>query len=1269
MKTIIPVLLVILVMVSMFTSAFIIRSTKAASRTWFVDDNLQEYPAADFTEISDAVKAAADGDLIYVYPGTYVEWIWVNKRLTIESCYGAEVTSVQTPDPSFDVFSIRADNVTISGFTITGANNWGYINETRWYEPVCGVHLIDSHYCNISNNRVLDNNLGIVLYNSSSNVLSSNLASCIWAGVELFNSNGNILRSNNVSFNKWGDGIYLCNSSSNVLYENYVDSNGWGLDVELYGYAMGIWFWEGSENNMLVGNIVSNNGYGTYFCNSSNNHIYHNNFICNIYQAGDYYDYYHWHQGPLLSINSWDDGYPSGGNYWSDYTAKYPAAKELDGSGIWDTHYVISVNSRDNYPLINRWVPPKFKIGDWVQTTASLNVREGPGLSYTIIGIVSNGSLGQVIDGSVNADGHVWWNVDYIVGVEGWSAEDWLEIAGELSGCGRPVLVSPLEISQVLDTLTAEFTIQNCGDASITLNKLLVGGRFNGGTLGSGNYPDFPYESLTLAPGESHNYTETMELSEVGNYQFFVSYYIENPTEQERRLLEDNWNTCIDLAEGLTDKDRTLSLEKWPAIVISSPLLLTPSSRPYYPGDLLVAQFSIKNVGSVPVTLKTVAVGGRDLDGVTVDLEWGPDVTVQPAGQPSDEYTYVGTRMLPGKIGNYHFFCAYQAADGSWNPCIDLSEGLTDADRVKDIYVESEYQLGGIVIPEVDFPEGKGNVIPIYVPPVIDGSNVIREDDGWETVRTLVKTDSSWDWGTFLAGLGASGAEVWDPVQNHYVPTPEGSALSLLAGILRAASGAQTVIQIGITIQRDSQWNHRAIVQVSDPGARVFYDTYAVQGMYSIVPGDLPWNVEDAISDDIADYFKLPAAKFSETYLETWYIDKAHKNEEYNCYLSLSKGNRIELTPKIYQGDALGFNLWKEHLIFFFTNYQEVVRLEGQAYVDFERARAPDAESKMIQEALAPISLVSESAILLNGGSPCEFRIWDSQGRVTGLVNGEMREEIPSSIYLSEAKTIIVYDPAGDLYYETLGTDRGTYELNITLVKDWKVTTFNALSIPITSQATHQYFIDWDTLTSGGNGVHIQVDSDGDSVFEYNFTSDGKLSRIEYVAATTEHDLDVNGIVSSRSVVGEGSAIPVNVTIMNYGVYPETFNITLYANTTLVATQVVTLANASSTTISFTWNTNGFAKGNYTLSAVADQVPGETYAADNTLIGGWVLVTLPGDVDGNRIVNISDIVKMAGVYDVKQPDQRYNAYCDIDGDGDIDIIDIVIAAGHYGQSW
>jgi hypothetical protein len=54
------------------------------------------------------------------------------------------------------------------------------------------------------------------------------------------------------------------------------------------------------------------------------------------------------------SVNIWDKGYPSGGNYWSGYTGT-----DVNHDGIGDTPYVIDESSIDNYPLMNPWVEQK----------------------------------------------------------------------------------------------------------------------------------------------------------------------------------------------------------------------------------------------------------------------------------------------------------------------------------------------------------------------------------------------------------------------------------------------------------------------------------------------------------------------------------------------------------------------------------------------------------------------------------------------------------------------------------------------------------------------------------------------------------------------------------------------------------------------------------------------------------------------------------------------------------------------------------------------
>lgn len=132
--------------------------------------------------------------------------------------------------------------------------------------------------------------------------------------------------------------------------------------------------------------------------------------------------------------------------------------------------------------------------------------------------------------------------------------------------------------------------------------------------------------------------------------------------------------------------------------------------------------------------------------------------------------------------------------------------------------------------------------------------------------------------------------------------------------------------------------------------------------------------------------------------------------------------------------------------------------------------------------------------------SPGELSVYDPEGRVTGLVNGEIKEEIPYSAY--NDNTVIILSLSDSCRYEVVGTDEGSYGLGVASVEDGETTAFTATDIPTVSGAVHQYIIDWEALSEGEEGVTVQVDSDGDGEFEDTFTSDGELTHDEFTLQT-----------------------------------------------------------------------------------------------------------------------------------------------------------------------
>lgn len=92
---------------------------------------------------------------------------------------------------------------------------------------------------------------------------------------------------------------------------------------------------------------------------SSNNSVCHSNFIDNNRQV---YDWAGDDPSVSPSVNVWNDGHPSGGNYWSDCTGR-----DAEGDRIGDTPYVIDGNNQDDYPLMSSWTPVEETSPLWMQ--------------------------------------------------------------------------------------------------------------------------------------------------------------------------------------------------------------------------------------------------------------------------------------------------------------------------------------------------------------------------------------------------------------------------------------------------------------------------------------------------------------------------------------------------------------------------------------------------------------------------------------------------------------------------------------------------------------------------------------------------------------------------------------------------------------------------------------------------------------------------------------------------------------------------------------
>ena len=250
----------------------------------------------------------------------------------------------------------------------------------------------------------------------------------------------------------------------------------------------------------------------------------------------------------------------------------------------------------------------------------------------------------------------------------------------------------------------------------------------------------------------------------------------------------------------------------------------------------------------------------------------------------------------------------------------------------------------------------------------------------------------------------------------------------------------------------------------------------------------------------------------------------------------------------------------------------------------------------------------------------------------------------------------------------------GNYSQFVAFLLDFHDSQWNLLSRDVTQDA-RSYF------TSVNFSELILYDI----FWEYHFSgaNPGAFYLDDLALYTYVHDVAVTNVTSSKTVVGQGFSAGINVTVVNQGDYPEAFNATAFANATIIGSENVTLPAGNSTIVTFTWNTTGFAYGNYTVSAYAWPVPTETDTANNNCTGGWVYVSIIGDITGGTPnlldfvpdgkVDMKDIGVVARFFGQNVPPAPSN--CDITGptlgvpDGIIDMRDIGLAARHFGDHY
>jgi parallel beta-helix repeat protein len=279
-----------------------------------------------YPTIQEAIDASqtTNGHTILVDAGTYYEHVIVYK--TIRLLGTSQSTTIIDGNGTGQVVSLTANAAEIAGFMVQNGE--------------FGIDLDGVQNASVTENKVFTcSYAGIKVRGCSSCTVANNTATSITqAGIYMWESEVNLITNNTIS--STNHGIWLLNNSTNNIISNNLVIN------SLQGIVAA------SNNNTIRGNTVSSSSVGgIVMAGVFYNTIFQNNLLQNNPQT--------WSYGG--SINFWDNSYPSGGNYWSNYVGvdfcSGPYQNVTGGDGIGDTPYVIDTDNVDRYPLMTSPTP------------------------------------------------------------------------------------------------------------------------------------------------------------------------------------------------------------------------------------------------------------------------------------------------------------------------------------------------------------------------------------------------------------------------------------------------------------------------------------------------------------------------------------------------------------------------------------------------------------------------------------------------------------------------------------------------------------------------------------------------------------------------------------------------------------------------------------------------------------------------------------------------------------------------------------------------
>jgi uncharacterized repeat protein (TIGR01451 family) len=1074
-----------------------------------------------------------------------------------------------------------------------------------------GIKLSGSPACSVRGNNVTKNGSGILIGSNdtvSGNLISENNDRGLRVGGSNSFIRGNLFRGNI----NYGIDLEYCGTGGNTIMENNIT-----------GSLAGIWIQYSNDSNVARNNMTENASFGVWIGFSSNSTV-HENFIkgsqvgTGLHKSNDSFIHHNdivdcfWPAGIENSTSSvWDDGYPSGGNYWSDFSERYPDVQDVysgpnrdrpGSDGIWDKPYVINnpvgtQEHQDNYPLTYPFT------GHYTYMT-NFTLREVSSLKSTMYEsislsrwIIQNATVSGDFSGSVNMTTLACLKIE-----TGPFANQGLIKCNWSSEVENTEFGGTWEVVQFCNVSNGDFVLRG-----------VVSGDFQGiatGTIqesvpGSGVFDSFHavwklnriYSVLVSACIKLNGTIEFLDQNVLSNVELLLSQTIMNGS-----------------ADGYYSGPLSGAL--------TEVRIMNGSITCAGDGLSVVSYDSQLGGGEGWTTEETLSLGGAGLRGMFQDPLSGVVFATLTNNVTLSTLTGTIAGVLDSSAG---FELRADLNVRAWGP-LNVSPGQT-------VEYLIEYRNTGLKAAD----EAVVFAIP-YSGKLVSASEGGEYDEIFHTV--------SWNLGE--------------------LPPRTRGLLSFRVEIPRGLPLGTT---LGVPVYMINNEKEQAPLPEC-PSARNLF----INGILLSPEGTSPKYEEFArsqkaewakvyntgrLKDDIAQVQKAtPGIAYEPTEINGLTNPTiVNPNCTYDTVYAYSGGTRTALTAilnfnlrckkLVLISPIAGFNLlprYKDELasalspsygvekIEIYQSYHDNL-LAGGLYQAYFNPADPWLKGKNIQVHEVPLPGFPKACYLLPPSPFCGViahlqLFWEMNKVLNGgvsfvtnstvLVAADPNAKYGPNRYVLAGETLeytVEYENEGE------GTAFGVY------ITDTLDESLDASTLAIVDDGRYDPSTRTITWLIGEVGPHqngsvtFSVDvrdgiPEGTEIMNFatvHFPSVPETTRTNGIVNVVayEHDVSVLSVTPFEVYVENGTTVLIDVRVENQGVNFEAFNVSVYADLTLIQTRTVNLITGNHTTVTFYWNTTGFALGNYYISAYAEPVSGEEDTTDNTLKTGTPIEVVP----------------------------------------------------------